>query len=68
MEWKGAAHVHVEDEESFGSTFEDGISEMVETSGRAQSLVFSEVFDADIWEFFGRVLEEVFEDRLPGVR
>lgn len=37
---------------------------MVQTSGRAKSLVLPQVFDGDRWELLGRVLDEVAEDGL----
>ena len=36
---------------------------MVESSSSSQSLVFAQVYDLDLREFFGGVFDEVAEDR-----
>lgn len=64
VEGEGAADVGVEDEEALGFALEDGITEVVQATGSAKSLVFSQVFDGEIGEGGGGILEEVAEDGL----
>jgi hypothetical protein len=64
VEGKRAAHISVEDEEAFGPTLEDGITEVVQTTSGAESFVLAEILDGDRRELFGGVLDEVTEDRL----
>jgi hypothetical protein len=48
LEREGATDVGVQNEEAVRTTFEDGITEMVETTGGAEGLVFAQVADADV--------------------
>lgn len=59
-----AADVGVEDEDALGTTLEDGITEVVETTGGAEGLILAEVLDGEVREFGGGLLDEVFEHAL----
>lgn len=59
---EGAAHIGIEDKETLRATLEDGISEVVQTAGGSQGLVFAEVLDGELGELLGGILDEVAED------
>lgn len=61
---EGTADVGVENEQPLGLALENGITEVVQAAGGAKSLVFSQVFDGEVGEGGGGILEEVTEDRL----
>lgn len=61
---EGATDVRVEHEESIGTTLEDGIAEVIETSSGAEGLVFAKVADGDLRVGARAVFDEVAEDGL----
>jgi hypothetical protein len=61
---EGTADIGIEDEEAFRAAFENGIAEVVEAACGAEGLVFAQVDDFDLGEFFGGVFDEVAEDGL----
>lgn len=64
IQGEGAAHVGVEDEQALGLALENGIAEMVETTGGTKGLVFSQVLDGKVGVGNGGILDEVAEDGL----
>lgn len=59
-----ATDVGVEDKQALGAALEDGISEVIQTTGSAQRLVLAQISQVDAGELLGRVLDEVAEDGL----
>mgnify|MGYP007054560879 CR=1 FL=1 len=59
-----AADVGVEDEEPLGPALEDGVAEVIQSTGGAQRRVLAQVQDAELGELLGGVLDEVAEDGL----
>lgn len=64
LQREGAADIGVQNEESVGSTFEDGISEVVETSSRPQCLVLTKVAYSDVRVRPTAIFDKVAEDAL----
>lgn len=64
VEGKGAADVGIQHEEALGLALQDGIAEVVEAAGGAKGLVLAKVFDGELGEGGGGVLEEIAEDGL----
>lgn len=63
VQWERTANICVENEEALRFAFENSIAKVVESSGSSQSLVFSKVYDLDLWELFRSILDKVVEDR-----
>lgn len=63
-EREGAANIGVEDEKALGAALQNGVTEVVETTCSAKSLVLAEVLDGETGEFKGGILDEVLEDLL----
>jgi hypothetical protein len=64
LQGERAAHVRVEHEEPVRAALQDGIAEVVQAAGGAQSLVLAQVGDLELRELARRVLDEVAEDGL----
>ena len=62
LKGKGAADIGVEDEEPLGSALEDGVSEVVEASSSAKSLVLSQIGDFELRKLPRRVSDEISKD------
>lgn len=61
---EGAAYIGIQDKESFRFALQDGISEVIETTSRAECLVLPQVLDFELWEFLAGIFDEVFEHAL----
>lgn len=62
LKWEGAAHVGIEHEEPIRPAFQDGISEVIEATSSAKSLVLPQILDLDLRELPRGVLDEVTKD------
>jgi len=64
LQGEGAADIGVENEETVRAALQDGVAEVVETTGRSKSLVLAQVLDGDLRVSAATVLDKVAEDCL----